>query len=72
MPEFIIEESVKITASFEVWCNNCGSGVCHNFVKHRQREAYFYLDLCQKCVSEYEKKIKDLEEKIKELEDETI
>jgi hypothetical protein len=63
MPELTID------IEFEVFCGNCGSGLCSNTRTSRNRGMdQIVVDLCDKCINEKNELINELENKIKNLE----
>lgn len=50
---------IKIEANLEVYCAECGRGICSEVSEKSTGE--IYVGLCPHCKKEYEDRIKDLE-----------
>jgi len=62
--------SVEIQIEFQVWCNECGNGICGNTDYKRGSDNHF-TTYCEKCVAkreELETEIEELKATITELE----
>jgi Zn finger protein HypA/HybF involved in hydrogenase expression len=73
------DDFVDVAINFEIWCGNCGAGICGNTDYRRGSENHFdtHCDKCNKEREEIEKErdnfegtINDLERAIKERDDE--
>ena len=63
MPD--VRDSVEVEISVSVYCNECGNGLCGNTTI--EKGTMLYVDLCPKCVNEYDRRIQELEEEIADL-----
>lgn len=41
---------ITVVGEFEVWCANCGAGICGNFRERTRRPGVFDADPCEKCL----------------------
>jgi len=58
------------TVDFEVYCSECGTGICdRSDMDHRKMKLYVYCPVCKKA---YEDVIGDLEQQIKDLNSEMV
>lgn len=76
--EITAEVTVKGSVAFEVYCGNCGAGICHGASTMRTRTrgmARVDVEPCEKCVAqsrlevkeEMQGEIDDLKKQIKSL-----
>jgi hypothetical protein len=57
--------SVEIQIEFQVWCANCGNGICGN-TEYKKRSTNEFTTFCEVC----DKERKELEERCSELDSE--
>ncbi len=41
---------IKTTIEFQIWCSECGSGLCGNVSDKGRSGDEFYIEPCQKCL----------------------
>lgn len=54
MPSFKVTESVEINVEFEVFCENCGAGLCNQSKggqTYGRGQPYVSVKPCEKCIA---------------------
>lgn len=56
---------IELQIEFQIWCKNCGNGICGN-TEYKWRTTNEFTTFCEEC----NKKMEELEESCSELESE--
>jgi hypothetical protein len=51
MPTVKTTVNVEVDADFQVWCSECGAGLCANVSNRRGKGDEFTIEPCEKCLA---------------------